>query len=223
MKKVLIIEGDELLRESMAHDFKQDRYIAYTAEDGQQGLELFAAHDIDLVVLDVMLPELDSWDVCRRIRDVSKVPIILVTASSDEEDTLLGFDLGADDYVTKPFKPAVLLARARRLLKSASQDEQQDDIILCGIHMNKSAHKVSIEGTPLNLTHTEYTILLSLMEHKEQVITRDTLITTIWGYEQGGGDKALNTHIRNLRYKLGDKAKHITTVVRVGYKFEVDK
>ncbi|EPY07228.1 DNA-binding response regulator VicR [Paenibacillus alvei TS-15] len=223
MKKVLIIEDEELLRESMVLYFKDDGYVVYTAEDGQQGLEQFAAYDIDLVILDVMLPELDGWDVCRRIRDVSKVPIILVTASSDEEEALLGFDLGADDYVTKPFKPAVLMARARRLLKSASQNEQQDDIILCGIHVNKSAHKVSIEGTAINLTQTEYTILLSLMEHKEQVITRDTLITTIWGYEQGGDDKALNTHIRNLRYKLGDKAKHITTVVRVGYKFEVLK
>ena len=197
-----------------------------TAEDGQMGLELFAAHDHDvsLIILDIMLPVMDGWSICRRIRKSSNVPIILLTARSDEDDTLLGFELGADDYVTKPFKPAILLARAKRLFKDTNQNLQfQDCIHLCGIRLDKSARSVSIDGQKIDFTHTEYEILQSLMEHKEQVLTREQLITNIWGYDYDGDDKTLTAHMRNVRLKLGEKAKHITTVVRTGYKFEVEK
>lgn len=197
-----------------------------TAEDGQIGLELFAAHDheVSLIILDIMLPVMDGWSICRRIRKSSNVPIILLTARSDEDDTLLGFELGADDYVTKPFKPAILLARAKRLFKDTNQNLQfQDCIHLCGIRLDKSARSVSIDGQKIDFTHTEYEILQSLMEHKEQVLTREQLITNIWGYDYDGDDKTLTAHMRNVRLKLGEKAKHITTVVRTGYKFEVEK
>lgn len=171
-----------------------------------------------------MLPVMDGWSICRRIRKSSNVPIILLTARSDEDDTLLGFELGADDYVTKPFKPAILLARAKRLFKDTNQNLQfQDCIHLCGIRLDKSARSVSIDGQKIDFTHTEYEILQSLMEHKEQVLTREQLITNIWGYDYDGDDKTLTAHMRNVRLKLGEKAKHITTVVRTGYKFEVEK
>lgn len=224
MKKVLIIEDEEILRETVAYYFSHEGYEVLTAEDGQIGLDLFAAHEIDLVILDIMLPAVDGWSVCRRIRKMSNVPVILLTARSDEEDTLLGFELGADDYVTKPFKPNILLARANRLFKNSIQPRhQQDSIDLCGIYVDKLARTVVVEGTKIDFTHTEYEILVFLMEHKEQVLTRETLIIHIWGYDYGGDDKTLTAHMRNVRLKLGEKGKHITTVIRTGYKFEVDQ
>ncbi|PDY81835.1 response regulator transcription factor [Bacillus cereus] len=225
MKKVLIIEDEKIIREAVAQYFSHDGYEVLTAEDGQVGLEMFASHeDINLIILDIMLPVMDGWSVCRRIRKNSMVPIILLTARSDEDDTLLGFELGADDYVTKPFKPSILLARANRLYKETNQIVQfQNCIDLCGIRLDKSARTVSINEQKVEFTHTEYEILLSLMQHKDQVLTRETLITNIWGYDYDGDDKTLTAHMRNVRVKLGEKARHITTVVRTGYKFEVDR
>ncbi|GGE64196.1 response regulator transcription factor [Priestia taiwanensis] len=222
MKTILIIEDEKVIRESVAFYFIHNGYEVLTAKDGEEGLELFATNQVDLVILDIMLPKVDGWSVCRRIRKQSTTPVILLTARSDEEDTLLGFDLGADDYVTKPFKPSILLARAKRLLKAVEKLEVgANDIKLCGIHLDKSARIVTVEGEQVPLTWTEFELLRSLMEHKEQVLTRETLMVAIWGYEYIGDDKALNTHIRNLRHKLGEKAKHIATIIRVGYKFEV--
>ncbi|MDT3498470.1 response regulator transcription factor [Bacillus toyonensis] len=225
MKKVLIIEDEKIIREAVSQYFSHDGYEVVTAEDGQIGLDMFASHeDINLIILDIMLPVMDGWSVCRRIRKNSMVPIILLTARSDEDDTLLGFELGADDYVTKPFKPSILLARANRLYKETNQIVQfQDCIDLCGIRLDKSARTVSINEQKVEFTHTEYEILLSLMQHKDQVLTRETLITNIWGYDYDGDDKTLTAHMRNVRVKLGEKARHITTVVRTGYKFEVDR
>ncbi|AFU17802.1 Two-component response regulator (plasmid) [Bacillus thuringiensis MC28] len=225
MKKVLIIEDEKIIREAVSQYFSHDGYEVVTAEDGQIGLDMFASHeDINLIILDIMLPVMDGWSVCRRIRKNSMVPIILLTARSDEDDTLLGFELGADDYVTKPFKPSILLARANRLYKETNQIVQfQDCIDLCGIRLDKSARTVSINEQKVEFTHTEYEILLSLMQHKNQVLTRETLITKIWGYDYDGDDKTLTAHMRNVRVKLGEKARHITTVVRTGYKFEVDR
>ncbi|HDX9613045.1 TPA: response regulator transcription factor [Bacillus toyonensis] len=225
MKKVLIIEDEKIIREAVSQYFSHDGYEVVTAEDGKIGLDMFASHeDINLIILDIMLPVMDGWSVCRRIRKNSMVPIILLTARSDEDDTLLGFELGADDYVTKPFKPSILLARANRLYKETNQIVQfQDCIDLCGIRLDKSARTVSINEQKVEFTHTEYEILLSLMQHKDQVLTRETLITNIWGYDYDGDDKTLTAHMRNVRVKLGEKARHITTVVRTGYKFEVDR
>ncbi|MDR4943191.1 response regulator transcription factor [Bacillus wiedmannii] len=225
MKKVLIIEDEKIIREAVSQYFSHDGYEVVTAEDGQIGLDMFASHeDINLIILDIMLPVMDGWSVCRRIRKNSMVPIILLTARSDEDDTLLGFELGADDYVTKPFKPSILLARANRLYKETNQIVQfQDCIDLCGIRLDKSARTVSINEQKVEFTHTEYEILLSLMQHKGQVLTREQLITNIWGYDYDGDDKTLTAHMRNVRVKLGEKARHITTVVRTGYKFELDR
>ncbi|MDA1635184.1 response regulator transcription factor [Bacillus cereus] len=223
MKKVLIVEDEKIIREAVAQYFLHDGYEVVTAEDGKVGLGLFDEHTISLVILDIMLPVMDGWSVCRRIRKSSNVPIILLTARSDEDDTLLGFELGADDYVTKPFKPTILLARAKRLFKETNSHVQHQDCIdVCGVCLDKSARSVSIDDKKVEFTHTEYEILLTLMEHKEQVLTREQLITNIWGYDYDGDDKTLTAHMRNVRVKLGKKAKHITTVVRTGYKFEVE-
>ncbi|QWI72918.1 response regulator transcription factor (plasmid) [Bacillus mycoides] len=223
MKRVLIIEDEKILRETIAHYFTYEGYDVLTAEDGQEGLNLFTSHDIDVVILDIMLPKIDGWSVCNRIRKISNVPVILLTARSNEADILFGFELGAYDYVTKPFKPAILLARVKRVLNNSIQQTHQQDVIdLCGIHINQSARDISIEGEKVSLTHTEYELLLYLIQHIDKIITREKLMKIILGYDCEGNDQTLNTHMGNLRKKLGQKSKHIITVIRVGYKFKVN-
>ncbi|WP_261300510.1 response regulator transcription factor [Paenibacillus andongensis] len=229
-KTILIVEDEDILREIIKDYLMNEGYLVLEAADGKEALLLFQAHDVHLIMLDIMLPELDGWSVCRRIRKSSNVPIIMLTARVDEDDTLLGFELGADDYVTKPYSPAVLLARAKRLIDSRNREERQtespmshassDTLSINGIQMNLSSQTLTVEGEQVHLTYTEFQILAYLMQNKGIVISRDQLISKIWGYEYEGDDRTLNTHIRNLRSKLGDKSKLITTIVRTGYKFE---
>ncbi|REE88915.1 DNA-binding response OmpR family regulator [Paenibacillus taihuensis] len=224
MKTILIVEDEEILREIIKDYFLNEGYNVLEASDGKAAHSSFDEHQVDLIVLDIMLPELDGWSVCRRIRKQSDVPIIMLTARVDEDDTLLGFELGADDYVTKPYSPPVLLARAKRLLDSRSRIgktvQLEDAITMNGIRAHLPSRSVTMDGAPVNLTHTEFEILTYLMQNQGIVITREQLITKIWGFEYVGDDRTINTHIRNLRTKLGDKAAMIVTVVRTGYKFE---
>lgn len=189
----------------------------------EKALELFAEHTIDLIMLDIMLPEIDGWSVCRRIRKESAVPIIMLTARSDEDDTLLGFELGADEYVTKPFSPKVLVARAKTLLKRADGAigvSEENTMSLAGIEVNRLSRTVLVDGEEIILTHKEFELLVYLMENKGIVLSRQHLLDQLWGYDYYGDDRTVDTHIKKLRNKLGDKAKHIGTVIRVGYKFE---
>lgn len=223
MTKILIVEDEKILREILMDYFLNDGYEVMEASDGKAGLDLYQQHEVDLIILDIMLPEMDGWSVCRRIRKTSDVPIIMLTARVDEDDTLLGFELGADDYVTKPYSPAVLLARAKRLLDSRARTNKtintNDSFIINGINVHFPSRSITVDGEQVNLTHTEFEILAYLMQNQGIVISREQLIMKIWGYAYAGDDRTLNTHIRNLRTKLGNKARHITTVVRTGYKF----
>ncbi|MFC4619248.1 response regulator transcription factor [Camelliibacillus cellulosilyticus] len=222
LKRILIVEDEAILREIIKDYFLDEGYEVVEAEDGKSALSLFQEYDIHLVILDIMLPKLDGWSVCRRIRMVSNVPIIMLTARSDEEDTLLGFELGADDYVTKPYSPAILLARAKRFLENRSPMQRDTDRTLSsnGIRIYFPSRTVTIEDKPISLTHTEFEILAYLMQNPGVVLTREQIITKIWGYDYEGDDRTINTHMRNLRRKLGDKEKLIVTVIRMGYKFE---
>lgn len=177
-------------------------YEVLEAGDGSQALTLFREHEVNLIILDIMLPELDGWSVCRRIRKVSKVPILMLTARSDEDDTLLGFELGADDYVVKPCSPPILLARAKRLLENRQTHEPGDILSGGGITIHLPSRTVSIEGKNYSLTHTEFEILTYLMKNKGIILTREQLITKIWGYDFVGEDRTLSCHIHNLRSKL---------------------
>jgi len=223
MPKILIVEDERILLEILKDYFLNDGYEVIEASDGKAALDLFQQHDISLIILDIMLPEMDGWSVCRRIRKNSDVPIIMLTARVDEDDTLLGFELGADDYVTKPYSPAVLLARAKRLLASRARTNNTIDINhtlnINGIHIHFPSRSITVDGEQISLTHTEFEILAYLMKNQGIVVPREQLILKIWGYAYAGDDRTLNTHIRNLRTKLGNKAQHITTVVRTGYKF----
>ncbi|PRZ13824.1 DNA-binding response OmpR family regulator [Laceyella sediminis] len=222
LKRILIVEDEEILREIVKDYLLEEGYFVLEAKNGKEALHLFQKHEIHLIILDIMLPEVDGWSVCRRIRKTSDVPIIMLTARVDEDDTLLGFELGADDYVTKPYSPPVLLARAKRLLNSRTRQavSSEDTLSCCGINVHFPSRTVTVDGVNINLTYTEYEILTYLMLNQGIVITREQLITKIWGYEYAGDDRTVNTHIRNVRHKLGDKGKLITTVVRIGYKFE---
>ncbi|MFD2412303.1 response regulator transcription factor [Paenibacillus rhizoplanae] len=220
-RTILIVEDETILREIMKDYLLEEGYRVIEAVDGKQAVSLFQEHEVDLILLDIMLPELDGWSVCRRIRKTSNVPIILLTARSDEDDTLLGFELGADDYVTKPYSPSILLARAKRLLESRHIRENEGDTLSSGgISIHFPSRTVSIDGTSSGLTHTEFEILAYLLKNKGIIISREQLITKIWGYDFAGDDRTVNSHIRNLRSKLGKHAKQIVTVVRSGYKFE---
>lgn len=219
-KTILVMEDQQVLREIMKEYLMDEGYEVLEAGDGSQGLALFQEHEVHLIILDIMLPELDGWSVCRRIRKVSNVPILMLTARSDEDDTLLGFELGADDYVVKPCSPPILLARAKRLLENRQMHEPGDMLSGGGITIHLPSRTVSIEGKNYSLTHTEFEILAYLMKNKGIILTREQLITKIWGYDFVGEDRTLSSHIRNLRSKLGEHAKHIVTVVRSGYKFE---
>ncbi|WP_010275522.1 response regulator transcription factor [Paenibacillus senegalensis] len=220
VKTILIVEDQQVLREIMKEYLQDEGYNVLEARDGRQALELFHEHDVHLVILDIMLPELDGWSVCRRIRKVSNVPILMLTARSDEDDTLLGFELGADDYVIKPCSPPILLARSKRLLDNRPVHGRREMLSGGGIAVHLPSRTVSIDGENCSLTHTEFEILAYLMENKGIILTREQLITKIWGYDYEGEERTLSSHIRNLRAKLGEHAKHIVTVIRSGYKFE---
>lgn len=217
---ILIVEDQQVLREIMKEYLIDEGYRVFEAGDGAQALELFHEHNIDLVILDIMLPELDGWSVCRRIRKVSNVPILMLTSRSDEDDTLLGFELGADDYVVKPCSPPILLARTKRLLASRQARDIGNTLVGGPITVHLSSRTVTLDGKPIHLTHTEFEILAHLLKNKGNFITRENLILKIWGYEYTGDDRTLSSHIRYLRSKLGEYANLITTVVRSGYKFE---
>lgn len=220
-KTILIVEDEHILREIMKDYFSNEGYNVLEAGDGKAALQIFQENNVDLLILDIMLPELDGWSVCRRIRKTSNVPIIMLTARVDEDDTLLGFELGTDDYVTKPYSPPILLARAKRLLENRQMQEMDNEIISSsGISVYVQSRTVTVDEVSCSLTHTEFEILSYLMKHKGIIITREQLITRIWGYDFAGDERTVNSHIRNLRQKLGDKSDCIVTVVRSGYKFE---
>ncbi|MGY0693877.1 response regulator transcription factor [Virgibacillus sp. FSP13] len=223
-KTILIVEDEDILREIVKDYLLNAGYEVLEAADGNKALAMFEEHDVHLIILDIMLPGLDGWSVCRRIRKSSNVSIIMLTARTDEDDTLLGFELGADDYVTKPYSPPILLARVKRLIDSRYSHtgtlSNEDTLISNGIHVYFPSRSVTVDGENLSLTHTEFEILTYLMQNPGIIITREQLITKIWGYEFAGDDRTINSHIRNLRHKLGAKANSIVTVIRAGYKFE---
>lgn len=219
MDKVLVVEDEDILREIIIDYLTADGYQVLEAADGEKALELFQTNAVDLVILDIVLPKIDGWSVCRRIRKQSGVPIIILTARSDEDDSLLGYELGADDYLIKPYSPKVLMAKVKRFLEKYSGMAEGKLVSAVGIVLNPGSRLVSIDGRTLDLTHTEFEILAYLMQNKGIVMSRDQLISRIWGYDFYGDEKTVNSHIRNLRAKLGGKGSCIVTVIRSGYKF----
>ncbi len=223
--RVLLVEDEDKMRELIKIAFKKENFETIEAVDGKQGLNLFRTNQVDIVILDIMLPEIDGWTVCREIRRLSNVPIILLTARGEEFDKLFGFELGADDYIVKPFSPKELIARVKALLRRSeikSSDStsyfQIGDIII-----NRLSREVTINGNQISLTNKEYELLYFLATNPKIVFTREQLLLKVWGYEQYGDPRTVDTHIKKIREKLGDYSSYISTMWGVGYKLEVHK
>jgi len=221
--KMLLVEDEPKMRELIKIAFKKENFKIYEAVDGKQALNLSKNDDFDIIILDIMLPEIDGWTVCREIRKFSDVPIIMLTARGEEFDKLFGFELGADDYIVKPFSPRELVARVKALLRRAeSKNGEKDNVIDAGgIKINTLSREIKIDEKVISFTNKEYELLLFLCRNPNIVFTREQLLLKVWGYDQYGDPRTVDTHIKRIREKLGDKSNYITTIWGVGYKFEV--
>ncbi|WP_176461723.1 response regulator transcription factor [Anaeromicrobium sediminis] len=214
--KILIIEDEERMRR-LIKDYLKREYEIVEARDGKEGLDLFKRENPHLIILDVMLPIYDGWTVCRNIRKESNVPIIMLTARSEEWDELFGFELGVNDYVTKPFRPKILVARINSILKR----QDKDNFEYGPLSIDYKGHRVFLYGEELTLSKTEYNLLTYLVKNKELALSREQILNVVWGYDYYGDERTVDTHIKRLRSKLKEGGKYIKTVRGIGYRFEV--
>lgn len=220
-KTVLIVEDEIRIRFLVRDYFKKEGFNVLEASDGEEALRIFSENIVDLAILDIMMPKLDGLSVCRNIREVSNTPIILLTAKSQEEDKLLGYELGADDYMTKPFSPKVLLAKAKALLKRTGSINDKNILDFNGLTINKLSHEVKLNNEEILLSPKEYDLLIYLSSNEGIALSRDKILDNVWGYDYFGDIRTVDTNIKRLREKLLDKSNYIATVRGSGYKFEV--
>lgn len=224
-KAILIIEDEQRMRSLLSDYLKKEGYISIEASNGLEGVKTFTSNSVDLVILDIMMPYMDGWEVCKNIRKTSNVPIILLTAKSEDDDKLLGYELGADDYVTKPFSPKVLVAKVKALLKRIEMQNQTSNEVINieGLLIDEPSHEVKINDNNIVLTPKEYDLLLYLVKNKGIALTRDQILDNVWGMDYYGDTRTVDTNIKRLREKLGEKSDLITTIRGSGYKFEVKR
>ena len=222
MAKILVADDEQMIREVIREYSEFNGHEITEAADGMAAVGLCKMNDFDLVIMDIMMPKLDGYSACKEIRTFSDVPIILLSARSEEYDKLFGFELGIDDYVVKPFSPKELMARVNAVLsrRSASQPQQPQTMKFEGLEINIPARTVTIDGEKVDLTPKEYDLLFYLVENKNIALSRDKLLSDIWGYDFFGDDRTIDTHIKNLRNNLGKYRDYIVTLRGVGYKFE---
>ena len=222
--KILVVDDESRMRK-LVRDFlaKQD-YEVLEAGDGEEAMDVFYHNkDIALLILDVMMPRMDGWEVCREIRAESKVPIIMLTAKSDERDELLGFELGVDVYISKPFSPKILVARVGAILRRTGQADMEETLSAGGIVINKSAHEVTIDGKVLELSFKEFELLTYFIENQGIALSREKILNHVWNYDYFGDARTIDTHVKKLRNKLGSKGELIRTIWGMGYKFEAEE
>lgn len=220
-KSVLIVEDETRIRFLMRDYLTREKYTVYEAENGLKALEIFKNNNVDLIILDIMMPVMDGLTTLKKIREVSTVPVIMLTAKSQEEDKLQGYEYGADDYMTKPFSPKVLIAKTKALLKRTRQDVDSSTQDFNGLVINKLSREVKVNGKSLNLPPKEYELLIYLIDNSGIALSRDHILDNVWGLDYFGDIRTVDTNIKRLREKLGDKASYIVTVRGSGYKFEV--
>lgn len=219
MATILIAEDEKEMREILADCMRRGGHACITAEDGIEAVMALKNHAVDLAILDIMMPHLDGFSVCRIAREMNSVPILFLTAKSDENDKLKGYEYGADDYMTKPFSPKILLAKVNAMLRRAGNIPQ--DALQAGtLILYPSSRQVTVNGMEAELTHKEFEMLLLFMQNKNQVFSREQLLNRVWGYDYEGNTRTVDTHIKTLRQKLGSEGHHIVTLIRSGYKFE---
>ena len=222
--KILVVDDESRMRKLVKDFLTKSNYEVIEAEDGAQAIDLFfEQNDIALIILDVMMPNMDGWQVCKEIREYSKVPIIMLTAKSDERDELQGFELGVDEYISKPFSPKILVARVEAILRRTSQASADEVIEAGGIRSNKAAHSVLVDGQPVDLSYKEFELLTYFVENKGIALSREKILNSVWNYDYFGDARTIDTHVKKLRSKMGEKGELIRTIWGMGYKFEVNE
>lgn len=219
--KILVVDDEQRMRKLVKDFLTKKGYEVLEAANGEEAVELFfATNDIALIILDVMMPKLDGWGVVKEVREYSKVPIIMLTAKGEEKDELLGFELGVDEYVTKPFSPKILVARVEAILRRTSS-VADEEIEVGGIIMNQSAHEVTIDGNLVELSFKEFELLTYFMNNQGIALSRERILNNVWNYDYFGDARTIDTHVKKLRSKMGSKGEYIKTIWGMGYKFEV--
>ena len=222
--KILVVDDESRMRKLVKDFLTKKGYEVLEAGDGEEAVDIFFKDkDIALIILDVMMPKMDGWQVCREIRQYSKVPIIMLTAKSDERDELLGFDLGVDEYISKPFSPKILVARVEAILRRTGQTDTESVLEAGGIRINKTAHQATLDGEPLELSYKEFELLTYFLENQGIALSREKILNNVWNYDYFGDARTIDTHVKKLRSKMGEKGEYIKTIWGMGYKFEVDR
>ena len=221
--KILVVDDESRMRKLVKDFLVRQGYTVLEAADGMEAMDNFYEDkDIALIILDVMMPKMDGWQVCREIRMHSKVPIIMLTARSEERDELQGFDLGVDEYISKPFSPKILVARVEAILRRTQGSGNTDEISAGGIVVDKAAHTVMSDGSPVDLSFKEFELLTYFIENQGIALSREKILNNVWNYDYFGDARTIDTHVKKLRSKLGDKGEYIKTIWGMGYKFEVE-
>ena len=221
VQKILVVDDEARMRKLVSDFLVREGFEVLEAGDGEKAMDIFYSNkDIALVILDVMMPKMDGWQVLREMRESSQVPVIMLTARSDEKDELRGFELGVDEYVTKPFSPRTLVARVNAILRRTGGKEENDRIELSGIVLDKSAHQVTIDGEPVELSFKEFELLEYFMENNKIALSRQKILNHVWNYDYFGDARTIDTHVKKLRSKLGAKGELIKTIWGMGYKLE---
>ena len=219
--KILVVDDEQRMRKLVRDFLVKQNFEVMEAGDGEEAVDLFYANkDIALIILDVMMPKMDGWETCREIRQYSKVPIIMLTARGGENDELRGFELGVDEYIAKPFSPKILVARVEALLRRTNSANEKN-LEYGGIVLNRSAHEVIIDGEKVDLSYKEFELLSYFMENKDIALSRERILNHVWDYDYFGDARTIDTHVKKLRSKMGEKGKYIKTIWGMGYKFEV--
>ncbi len=222
--KILVVDDESRMRKLVRDFLDREGYEVLEAADGMEAMEIFYQEkEIALVILDVMMPKMDGWQSCREIRQSSQVPIIMLTARSEERDELQGFDLGVDEYISKPFSPKILVARVGAILRRSSSLSASDAVEVGGITLDKAAHQVKLDGKELELSFKEFELLAYFIDNQGIALSREKILNNVWNYDYFGDARTIDTHVKKLRSKLKDKGNYIKTIWGMGYKFEVDK
>ena len=222
--KILVVDDESRMRKLVKDFLSKSGYEVLEAGDGEEAVDIFFKDkEIALIILDVMMPKMDGWQVCLEIRQFSKVPIIMLSAKSDERDELLGFDLGVDEYISKPFSPKILVARVEAILRRTGQTDTESVLEAGGIRINKTAHQATLDGEPLELSYKEFELLTYFLENQGIALSREKILNNVWNYDYFGDARTIDTHVKKLRSKMGEKGEYIKTIWGMGYKFEVDR
>ena len=221
--KILVVDDEPRMRKLVKDFLTVKGFQVIEAEDGEQAIDIFFEEkDIALILLDVMMPKMDGWEVLKTIRQYSQIPILMLTARGEEQDELQGFKLGADEYISKPFSPKILVARVEAILRRSSQGSK-DVIEIGGIRIDKSAHLVEIDGVPVDLSYKEFELMTYFAENQGIALSREKILNNVWNYDYFGDARTIDTHVKKLRSKLGEKGNYIKTIWGMGYKFEVEQ